>query len=78
MLCQSKWLILCSEEQELARLIARNSLSEEEAQARLRAQPPIEPKLTLVDEVIDNGNTRAETKRQVKAAFERFVQKYIG
>ncbi|MBV9614190.1 MAG: dephospho-CoA kinase [Ktedonobacteraceae bacterium] len=71
-LCQSKWLIICPEEQELARLMARNSLSEEEARTRLRAQPPVEPKLALVDEVIDNGGTRQETQRQVKAAFERF------
>ncbi len=75
MLCQSKWLIVCPEEQELARLMARNFLGEEEARARLRAQSPVEPKLALVDEVIDNGNTREETRRQVAAAFERFVQK---
>jgi dephospho-CoA kinase len=77
MLCQSKWLIICPEEQELVRLMTRNSLSEEEARARLRAQAPVEPKLALVDEVIDNGTTREETRRQVSAAFERFVQKYL-
>src|SRR5579875_2076501 len=40
--CQSKWLITCPEEQEMARLMARNGLSEEEARARLRAQPSVE------------------------------------
>ena len=75
-LCQSKWLIVCPEEQELVRLMARNSLREEEARARLHAQAPVEPRLALVDEVIDNGNTRAETRRQVAAAFERFIQKH--
>ena len=74
--CQSKWLILCPEEQELARLMARNQLSEEEARTRLRAQAPIAPKLALVDEVIDNGGTREETRRQVSAAFERFCVKF--
>jgi len=74
--CQSKWLITCPEEQELARLMARNGMSEEEARARLRAQPPIAPKLALVDEVIDNGGTREETRHQVIAAFERFSQKF--
>jgi dephospho-CoA kinase len=73
--CQSKWLIICEEEQEMARLMARNELSEEEARVRLSAQPPIGPKVVLVDEVIDNGKTREETRRQVRAAFERFVQK---
>lgn len=75
-LCQSKWLVVCSEEQELARLIARNHFSEEEAWARIRAQPDVKARLALVDEVIDNGGTLAETQRQVADAFERFCQKF--
>ncbi len=74
--CQSKWLVICSEEQELARLITRNALSEEEAWARIHAQPPTAPKLALVDEVIDNSSSLEETRRQVKAAFERFCQRF--
>lgn len=73
---QSKWLVICPEEQELARLMARNHLSEEEASARLRAQPPLAPKFALVDEVIDNGGSLAETQRQVAAAFERFLERF--
>jgi dephospho-CoA kinase len=71
-LCQSKWMIVCSEEQELARLVARNQLSEEEARARIRAQPSVSERLPLVDEVIDNSGSLEETHRQVTAAFERF------
>ena len=74
--CQSKWLVICSEEQELARLITRNALSEEEAWARIHAQPAIAPKLALVDEVIDNSGPLEETRRQVKPAFERFCQRF--
>ena len=74
--CQSKWLVICPEEQELARLMARNHLSEEEAQARLRAQPPLASKLALVDEVIDNGGSLADTRRQVVAAFDRFRERF--
>ena len=74
--CQSKWLVICSEEQELARLIKRNALSEEEAWARIHAQPAIAPKLALVDEVIDNSGPLEETRRQVQAAFERFCQRF--
>ena len=70
--CQSKWLVICSEEQELARVMARNALSEEEAWARIRAQPPVAPRLALVDEVIDNSGSLEETRRQVIAAFQRF------
>ncbi len=74
--CQSKWLITCPEEQEMARLMARNGLSEEEARARLRAQPSVERRLPLVDEVIDNGGTLEETRRQVEAAFQRFNERF--
>lgn len=74
--CQSKWLVTCPEEQELARLMARNSMSEVEARARLQAQPSVARRLPLVDEVIDNGGTLEETRRQVEAAFERFCARY--
>ena len=77
-LCQSKWLVVCPEEQELARLMARSDLSREEAEARIRAQQDIAPKLAIVDEVIDNGGSLEETHCQVKAAFERFCQKFPG
>lgn len=75
-LCQSKWMVVCGEEQELARLIARNQLSEEEARARIRAQPSVAARLSLVDEVIDNSGSLEETRRQVVDAFERFCSRF--
>lgn len=75
-LCQSKWLITCPEEQEMARLIARNGLSADEARARIQAQPSVERRLPLVDEVIDNGGSLAETRSRVEAAFTRFCQRF--
>ncbi len=75
-LCQSKWLVICSEEQELERLIARNHLSTEEARARVQAQPPLSPRFALVDEIIDNSGTLEQTRRQVSAAFDRFCKRF--
>lgn len=75
-LCQSKWLVTCPEEQEFTRLVARNGFSEQEAWARIRAQPSVADRLPLVDEVIDNGGTQEETLRQVTAAFARFQRKF--
>jgi len=75
-LCQSKWMVVCPEEQQLTRLIERNHLSEEEAWARIHAQPSIEKRLPLVDEVIDNEGPLEETRRQVVAAFERFCKRF--
>ena len=75
-LCQSKWIVICNEEQELARLMARNQLSEEESRARIRAQPPVASRLRLVDEVIDNSGSLEDTRRQVADAFERFSSRF--
>jgi dephospho-CoA kinase len=75
-LCQSKWLVVCSEEQELERLMQRNHLSKEEALARLRAQPSVAQRLPLVDEVIDNSGPLSLTRQQVNEAFERFNQRF--
>ncbi len=75
-LCQSKWMVTCPEEQEFARLVARNGFSEQEAWARIRAQPSVAERLPLIDEVIDNGDSQEETHRQVVAAFSRFCSKY--
>ena len=77
-LCQSKWMIVCSQEQELARLMARNQLREEEAWARIRAQPAVAARLPFVDEVIDNSGSLEETRRQVTSAFERFSSRFPG
>jgi dephospho-CoA kinase len=74
--CQSKWMVVCAEEQELARLMSRNNLSRDEALARLRAQSPVKPRLSLVDEVIDNSGSLEETRQQVAAAFERFGRRF--
>ncbi len=74
--CQSKWMVICNEEQERARLMARNHLSSEEAEARLRAQPSVADRLALVDEVIDNSGTLEETRRQVQDAFQRFCLRF--
>jgi dephospho-CoA kinase len=52
--------------------MGRDGFTEEEARARLRSQPPIKPKLKLVDEVLDNSGSMSRTRAQVKAAWGRF------
>ena len=48
-------------------------LTPDEAEARLAAQPPIEPKLAQATEVIDNSGTLDDLRRQVTAAWQRFT-----
>lgn len=47
---------------QVARVMRRDGLSEEEAEARIEAQLPLSEKASLADFVIDNSGTREETK----------------
>ncbi|MFD2370041.1 dephospho-CoA kinase [Brevibacillus sp. GCM10020057] len=51
---------------QLARMIERDELEEEQAQKRLRAQFPIDQKRADADFLIDNSASREETERQVE------------
>ena len=75
-LAQSKWMVVCPEELEYARLVARNQLNPEEAWARIRAQPSVVDRLPLVDEVIDNSGSLDDTRKQVAAAYDRFCKQF--
>jgi dephospho-CoA kinase len=74
--CQSKWMVVCPEKEEFARLVARNQFSAEEAWARIHAQPSVVDRLPLVDEIIDNSGSLEDTRKQVAAAYERFCKQF--
>lgn len=57
------------------RLMARNQLTEEEAQQRIASQWPIEMKKERADIVFDNQGTREETEQQVKKWLEEQIGK---
>jgi dephospho-CoA kinase len=70
-LCDAIWVVTCTPEQQVARLIATRGLSEAEARARIAAQPPQADKVAQADVVIDNRGPLEETRRQVEAAWRR-------
>jgi dephospho-CoA kinase len=55
----------CTPETQLARLIARNGLSDEDARQRIAAQMPIQEKVKRADHVIRTDGTFEDTDRQV-------------
>ena len=57
------------------RLMARNQLTEEEAQQRIASQWPIETKKERADIVFDNQGTREETEQQVRKWLEKQAEK---
>lgn len=68
--CQALWVTACSPEQQIDRLMAERSLSMEEAQQRVAAQPPQSQKIGLADVVIDTARDMAQTRSQVVSAWQ--------
>lgn len=64
-------------EVQLARLIARDRLSEAEAAARIASQLPLADKLAVADWVVDNGGDVDDTRRQVVELWTR-IQAHDG
>ena len=60
-------LVFVDNETQLQRLIERNKLSVEDAEARIRSQMPLSEKVKLADVVINNNGTIFETRKQLLA-----------
>lgn len=58
-------LVYVDDETQLKRLIERNNLSVEDAEARIRSQMPLSEKIKLADAVIDNNGSIEDTKKQL-------------
>ncbi len=65
-------VVSVDEATQLARLIAREALTESEAGERLRSQRPLRQKAAEADWVIDNGGPRSATRAQVEALWEEW------
>lgn len=58
---------------QLARLMAREGLSKEQAASRIMAQRPLAEKIPEADWVIDNSGPPEETRRQVRALWHKLT-----
>jgi len=63
------WVVYCSPQQQLARVMARDQLSETEARSRIKAQMSLEEKKALADVVIDNSGSTSELHQQIDRAL---------
>jgi dephospho-CoA kinase len=61
----------CSERTQLARLVARDGFSPEEAKKRIAAQIPIASKIDLADDVIPNEGTLEDLAKEVDSYLAR-------
>jgi dephospho-CoA kinase len=68
-------LVLISPEEQICRLMARNNLSRDEAQIRLKSQMPIADKIGLADIVIDNQGNVSQTKEKVAKIWRQLIKR---
>lgn len=66
-------VVAVAEERQLARLMARDGSTAEEAQKRIDAQLPLAKKLELADHVIRNDGALPETEQRVREVHEAIL-----
>jgi dephospho-CoA kinase len=66
-------VVAASPETQVARAMARDGLSRQEAEARIKAQLTTEEKLRVASEVIDNDGGLAATEAQVEAILAKLL-----
>lgn len=71
--CDEVWVVDCTREKQIERLLRRNGIDRAEAERRINAQPPQEEKVARADLVIDNNGDLDALKQQVVAAWNRLT-----
>ena len=65
------WLVDVTEETQLNRLMARNALSQEEAEKRIAAQLSLQEKRKRANVLIENNGSLEETRQQIRVALQK-------
>jgi dephospho-CoA kinase len=63
------WVVSCSYEQQLQRMMERDSLSIEQAKTRINNQLPLQEKMARADVVLDNSSTLEALLKHVDLAL---------
>ncbi|MFN3762027.1 MAG: dephospho-CoA kinase [Anaerolineae bacterium] len=69
------WVTTCPFEEQVRRLMADRGLTRQEAELRVRAQPPQEAKIARADVVISTDGSLEETRAQVEAAWQALMER---
>ena len=71
-------VVIADADIELARLMARDGFSEDEARRRIASQMPLSEKVKVADHVIDNSGARPETERRVGEVYRTLLADLAG
>lgn len=75
LLVEEVWLVTCSPQEQIARLMVRDKLSYQDALARIKSQMPIEEKKSYAQYIINNNGTLEETKKQVEELWQLLMHR---
>jgi dephospho-CoA kinase len=64
------WVVSCSPEEQMQRLLQRDSLSREQAIARINNQMPIEQKIARADVILDNSGSVDDLYQQIARSIK--------
>ncbi len=70
------WVVSCSPQQQLKRVMERDGLSEAEARSRINAQMPLADKIAIADVTIDNSKSLEELQKQIDQAWQEKMNNY--
>ena len=68
------WVVTCTLQQQQQRLMVRNHLTPEQAEARICSQMPLAQKASQADVVLDNSGNLPELFQQVDQALQGMAQ----
>lgn len=71
-------VVTVDEATQLARLMARDGSTEDEARARIASQLPLAKKVEVADHVIDNSGAPEDTRTRVRALHDALVARFGG
>jgi len=69
-------LVTCGPDLQLQRLKDRNNIAQEDAEARIASQMPVQQKIKLADVIINNDGTLEELKTKVAAIEQMHLRQW--
>ncbi len=68
-------VVACTEDEQIARCLQRDGLSEEAVRQRMIRQMPLRDKVVKANFVIDNNLNMDETRRQIESLWPKIIKK---
>lgn len=74
--CDEVWVVTCTREQQIERLMRTRNYPRDEAEMRVNAQSPQQEKVARATRVIDNSGTLEQTHSQARRNYELAIMNY--